>query len=168
MPRKACLRWAGPHQLLRNVPKLLALLGRSVCIAAGVAQFSSRPGMASRVGEGVHGRVRHNMPKRSAHLSRASLEPAVITPACRQALCPAGLPPSALHGVQRSSAASRSRALLGGQAQPSRLHDAFHTKVKTVCLLLQYLIQSCAHARGGRRIVEDMCYEIRRAEACVD
>jgi hypothetical protein len=35
-----------------------------------------------------------------------------------------------------------------------------------VCLLLQCLIQSCA--RGGRRIVEDMCYEIRRAEACVD
>jgi hypothetical protein len=35
-----------------------------------------------------------------------------------------------------------------------------------VCLLLQYLIQSCA--RWGRRIVEDMCYEIRRAEACVD
>jgi hypothetical protein len=35
-----------------------------------------------------------------------------------------------------------------------------------VCLLLQYLIQSCA--RAGRRIVEDMCYEIRRAEACVD
>jgi hypothetical protein len=35
-----------------------------------------------------------------------------------------------------------------------------------VCLLLQYLIQCCA--RGGRRIVEDMCYEIRRAEACVD
>jgi hypothetical protein len=35
-----------------------------------------------------------------------------------------------------------------------------------VYLLLQYLIQSCS--RGGRRIVEDMCYEIRRAEACVD
>jgi hypothetical protein len=34
------------------------------------------------------------------------------------------------------------------------------------CLLLQYLIQS--YVRGGRRIVEDMCYEIRRAEACVD
>jgi hypothetical protein len=34
------------------------------------------------------------------------------------------------------------------------------------CLLLQYRIQSCA--RGGRRIVEDMCYEIQRAEACVD
>jgi hypothetical protein len=35
-----------------------------------------------------------------------------------------------------------------------------------VCLLLQDLLQSCA--RGGRRIVEDMYYEIRRAEACVD
>jgi hypothetical protein len=34
------------------------------------------------------------------------------------------------------------------------------------CLLLQYRIQSCA--RGGRRIVVDMCYEIRRAEASVD
>jgi hypothetical protein len=39
-------------------------------------------------------------------------------------------------------------------------------KLQGVCLLLQYLIQSCA--RGGRRTVEDMCYEIRRAEACVD
>jgi len=38
--------------------------------------------------------------------------------------------------------------------------------IKCCCLLLQYLIQS--FARGGRRIVEDMCYEIRRAEACVD
>ena len=28
------------------------------------------------------------------------------------------------------------------------------------------IIQSCAC--GGRRIEEDMCYEIRRAEACVD
>ena len=36
-----------------------------------------------------------------------------------------------------------------------------------VCvLLLQDLLQSCA--RGGRRRVEDMCYERRRAEACVD
>jgi hypothetical protein len=31
---------------------------------------------------------------------------------------------------------------------------------ESCCLLLQYLIQSCA--RGGTRIVEDMCYEIRR------
>ena len=34
-----------------------------------------------------------------------------------------------------------------------------------VCLLLQDLLQSCS--RGGRGIVEDMCYERRRAEACV-
>ena len=36
-----------------------------------------------------------------------------------------------------------------------------------VCvLLLQDLVQSCS--RGGGRKVEDMCYERRRAEACVD
>jgi hypothetical protein len=29
------------------------------------------------------------------------------------------------------------------------------------CLFLQYLIHGCA--RGGRRTVEDMCYEIQRA-----
>jgi hypothetical protein len=34
------------------------------------------------------------------------------------------------------------------------------------CLLLQYLLQSCSC--GGMGIVEDMCYERRRAEACVD
>ena len=34
------------------------------------------------------------------------------------------------------------------------------------CLLLQYLLQCCS--RGGRGIVEDMCYERRRAEALVD
>ncbi len=33
-------------------------------------------------------------------------------------------------------------------------------------LLLQYLLQSCS--RGGGGGVEDMCYERRRAEACVD
>ena len=33
------------------------------------------------------------------------------------------------------------------------------------CLLLQDLLQSCS--RGERGIVEDMYYEIRRAEACV-
>ena len=42
----------------------------------------------------------------------------------------------------------------------------WRTCAKRVCLLLQDLLQNCA--RGGRRIVEDMCYEIRRAEACVD
>jgi hypothetical protein len=35
-----------------------------------------------------------------------------------------------------------------------------------VCLLLQDLVQSCL--RGGGGIWEDMCYERRRAEACVD
>jgi hypothetical protein len=36
-----------------------------------------------------------------------------------------------------------------------------------VCvLLLQDLLKSCS--RGGRRRVEDMCYERRRAWACVD
>ena len=39
--------------------------------------------------------------------------------------------------------------------------------VSSVCvLLLQDLLQSCS--RGGRRRVEDMCYERRRVEACVD
>jgi hypothetical protein len=39
--------------------------------------------------------------------------------------------------------------------------------LQCVCfLLLQDLLQSCS--RGGRRRVEDMCYERRRAEACVD
>ena len=35
-----------------------------------------------------------------------------------------------------------------------------------VCLLLQDLVQSCLRVCGG--ILEDMCYERRRAEACVD
>ena len=37
-----------------------------------------------------------------------------------------------------------------------------------VCLLLQDLVQSCLRAREGGGIVEDTCYERRRAEACVD
>jgi hypothetical protein len=40
------------------------------------------------------------------------------------------------------------------------------TSLPCVCLLLQYLLQSCS--RGRRGIVEDMCYDRRRAEACVD
>jgi hypothetical protein len=42
----------------------------------------------------------------------------------------------------------------------------YFVKEERYCLLLHYLIQNCAC--GGRRIVEDMCYEIRQAEACVD
>ena len=45
----------------------------------------------------------------------------------------------------------------------------FVSETNAVLLLFitlpQYLIQSCA--RGGRSIVENMCYEIRRAEALV-
>jgi hypothetical protein len=37
-------------------------------------------------------------------------------------------------------------------------------RLRCVCLLLQDLVQSCLH--GG--IWEDMCYERRRAEGCVD
>jgi hypothetical protein len=44
--------------------------------------------------------------------------------------------------------------------------DRVPERVPVCVLLLQDLLQSCA--RGGRRRVEDMCYERRRAEACVD
>ena len=47
----------------------------------------------------------------------------------------------------------------GGEEESAR-------EVHVCVLLLQDLLQSCA--RGGRRRVEDMCYERRRAEACVD
>ena len=46
------------------------------------------------------------------------------------------------------------------------LLSIFVTTTASVCLLLQYLLQSCS--RGGGEIVEDMCYEILRIEACVD
>ncbi len=46
-------------------------------------------------------------------------------------------------------------------------HALTYRVTQTVCvLLLQDLLQSCS--RGGRRRVDDMCYERRRAEACVD
>ena len=51
--------------------------------------------------------------------------------------------------------------LRGGGSKPG---DNQGVSPSCCCLLLQYLIQSCAH--GGRRIVEDMFYTIRRAEAC--
>ena len=48
-----------------------------------------------------------------------------------------------------------------------RSGSSFPWQSLPVCvLLLQDLLHSCA--RGGRRRVEDMCYERRRAEACVD
>jgi hypothetical protein len=48
----------------------------------------------------------------------------------------------------------------------SRAVEDYMGKVGVCVLLLQDLLQSCA--RGGRRRVEDMCYERRRAEDCVD
>ena len=44
--------------------------------------------------------------------------------------------------------------------------DLLDVVLVCVCLLLQYILESCS--RWGRGIVEDMCYERRRAEACVD
>jgi hypothetical protein len=49
--------------------------------------------------------------------------------------------------------------------QPTTRHS-WRGRTGVCVLLLQDLLQSCS--RGGRRRVEDMCYERRRAEACVD
>jgi len=46
------------------------------------------------------------------------------------------------------------------------LHIFHCSDVCVWVLLVQNLLQSCS--RGGGRRVEDMCYERRRAEACVD
>jgi hypothetical protein len=49
----------------------------------------------------------------------------------------------------------------------SRVRVLLVASVPEVCvLLLQDLLQSCS--RGGGRRVEDMCYERRRADACLD
>jgi hypothetical protein len=44
---------------------------------------------------------------------------------------------------------------------------ALRLTVTCVCILLQYLVQSCSRGGGGGTR-EDMCYERLRAEACVD
>ena len=49
---------------------------------------------------------------------------------------------------------------------PSRMAAEIAVGLRVCVLLLQDLLQSCV--RGGRRRVEDMCYERRRAEDCVD
>ena len=80
-----------------------------------------------------------------------------------------------LEGVKRSKVSPRgalnlpaARFLQTGRFDPlfPRAGARRPGSRRRCCLFLQYLIQSCA--RGGRRIVEDMCYEIQRAEACVD
>ena len=51
--------------------------------------------------------------------------------------------------------------------QKGSARGSVHWDLRLVCvLLLQDLLQSCS--RGGGRRVEDMCYERRRAEDCVD
>jgi hypothetical protein len=42
-----------------------------------------------------------------------------------------------------------------------------YERLRCVCLLLQYLLQNCSRGGGGETM-EDMCYERLRAEACVD
>jgi hypothetical protein len=60
-----------------------------------------------------------------------------------------------------------------GSTSGGRVRKPFLTMVVSrflwegVCLLLQYQLQSCSRGGGGGK-VEDMCYERRRAEACVD
>jgi hypothetical protein len=84
-------------------------------------------------------------------------------PSVRPAMCersPLGLP----HTQNRMSGRPRVAEILL-MSSPKTLRVC--GDLKTVCvLLLQDLLQNCS--RGGRRRVEDMCYERRRAEACVD
>jgi hypothetical protein len=47
-----------------------------------------------------------------------------------------------------------------GTPKKRRRHLCYCGNGLCVCLLLQYLLQSCS--RGGRGIVEDMCYENSR------
>jgi len=67
-------------------------------------------------------------------------------------------------GANRSGLGEAQLRAPGASAE-TVVRDNWVTNV-CVCLLLQDILQSCAG--GGRRIVEVMCYEIRRAEACVD
>jgi hypothetical protein len=56
---------------------------------------------------------------------------------------------------------------LAKQAQEAEIaQEAGQILRLCVCLLLQDLVQRCLHGGGG--IWADMCYERRRAEACVD
>jgi hypothetical protein len=74
-------------------------------------------------------------------------------------MCPTA-PAPINQGVANQGVANVARGRGAHQFTPTLVPHQFGPVV--LCLLLQYLIQSCG--RGGRRIVEDMCYEIRRAE----
>ncbi len=84
-------------------------------------------------------------------------------------------------GLQRATIASRPQVVTYSQSPPPQPAGAQHPFEVSrpprrpttdrnarlcVCLLLQDLVQSCLRGEGG--ILEDMCYERRRAEACVD
>jgi hypothetical protein len=85
----------------------------------------------------------------------------------RSSLSPVSLP--GLHSLLcRSVALSLIHTPLGFSLTPS-LSLSLSPSIPNVfppvcvCLLLQYLLQSCS--RGGRGIVEDICYERRRDDA---
>jgi hypothetical protein len=82
---------------------------------------------------------------------------------------PLGLP----HTQSRMSGCPRvAEILLMSSPQTLRVCGELKTRPTFVCvcvftcLLLQDLVQSCLLGGGG--ILEDMCYEGRRAEDCVD
>jgi hypothetical protein len=67
------------------------------------------------------------------------------------------------NALSRNTASGRTGSSMGHRVL--YLHSPFEHEELCVCLLLQYLLQSCL--RGGKGIVEEMCYERRRAKACV-
>jgi hypothetical protein len=92
-------------------------------------------------------------------------KPRLVVP---HSTCPS-LSPSNTHvshaaGRRKGSGAATPTRWVAGRLYLSILPAG--TRDSVCVLLLQDLLQSCA--RGGRRRVEDMCYERRRAEACVD
>jgi hypothetical protein len=54
----------------------------------------------------------------------------------------------------------------GGERDGRSFYYTYRVVPRCVCLLLQDLVQSCLHGGEGG-VWEDMCYERRRAEACV-
>jgi hypothetical protein len=108
--------------------------------------------------------------QRADHAEVAGAVEARLARAVRDRVAPRRAP--AVDGTRQG----RLRQRAAGAVEVRRTHRALRVdtannifwrrKEECVCLFLQYLIQSCA--RGGRRILKDMCYEIRRAEACVD
>ena len=80
--------------------------------------------------------------------------------------CAAGAPPSARDACRLASLLERSTSPSPCILQ-YRARVLGNVTLHHVCLLLQDLLQSCSRG-GGRRRVEDMCYDRRRAEACVD